>query len=225
MAQRPHDLVPRATAPPAAWVPIADPLDVSPATALRPGCYRVAVRPYLGPAMFHGVLRVERRGGRTTGSGDLYRYPRLTAPRRTPWLNAVEQPPEPVPPVMSRLGRPVAPLGVPVHPARRYDAYLRVTELRTRPGARGRGRLAITCEAYAYTQPGGAYGGGFAIAPREVTLVVEPVAHLPGYNDLCLAGALHDERGPQGRVTLGRVSSRVPDGLAHLPEIVAGDRA
>jgi hypothetical protein len=45
---------------------------------------------------------------------------------------------------------------------------------------------------------------------------------MTGYTDLCLAGTLHDERGPQGRVTLGRVSSRLPDGVAHLPAIVAG---
>jgi hypothetical protein len=221
MAQRPHDLVPRTTAPPDAWVPLADPIEASPATTLRPGCYRVAVRPYLGPAAFHGTLRVERRGARTTASGDLYRYPRPTARRRTPWLNAIDLPPEPAPPTMSNLG-PVAPLGVPVHPARRYDAYLRVTELRTRPGPRGRGRLAILCEAYAYTHRGGAHGGGFAPSPRTVTLVVEPVPHLPGFSDLCLAGTLQDERGPQGRVTLGRVTSRLPDGLAHLPAIVAG---
>jgi hypothetical protein len=225
MAQRTHDLVPRTATPPAAWVPLADPIEVSPAVELPPGCYRLVVRPYLGPATFHGTLRVEQRDGRTIASGDLYRYPRFVAARRTPWLNAVEQPPEPAPPTMSRLGRPVAPLGPAEHPARRYDAYLRVTAVRTRPGPRGRGRLAITCEAYAFTQPGGACGGAFAPNPRDVTLAVEPIPRLPGYTDVCFAGTLHDERGPQGRVTLGRVTSRLPDGLAHLPEIVAGARA
>jgi hypothetical protein len=222
MARRPHDLVRRSAARPAAWVPLADPIEVSPAAELRPGCYRVVIRPYSGPATFHGALRVERRGNRTIASGDLYRYPRFAATRRTPWLSGVEQPPEPAPPAMSRLGRPVPPLGVPAHPPRRYDAYLRVTALHTRPGPRGRGRLAITCEAFAFTQPGGPYGGAFAPAPRDVTFAVEPVPRMPGYTDVCLAGTVHDERGPQGRVTLGRVTSRLPDGLAHLPAIVAG---
>jgi hypothetical protein len=221
MAQRPHDLVPRTAAPLAAWVPLADPMEVSPAAGLPPGCYRVVVRPYLGPATFHGALRVEQGTGGTIASGDLYRYPRFAAARRTPWLNAVELPPEPAPPTMSQLTRPVPPLGVPAHPPRRYDAYLRVTAIRTRPGPRGRGRLSITCEAYSFTQPGGAYGGAFAPTPRDITLAVEPVPRLPGYTDVCFAGTLHDERGPQGRVTLGRVTSRLPDGLAHLPEIVA----
>jgi hypothetical protein len=119
--------------------------------------------------MYHGLLRVEQRRGRTTASGDLYGYPRLAAGRRVPWLTAVEQSPEPAPPVMSRLGAPVRPLGVPVHPLGRYDAYLRVTAARTRPGPRGRGRLAFTCEAYAYTHGARAYGGAFASAPREVS--------------------------------------------------------
>jgi hypothetical protein len=221
MAQRPHDLVPRTAAPPAAWVPLAEPIDVAPAAALRAGCYRVVVRPYLGPATFHGTLRVEQcDDDRAIASGDLYRYPRFAATRRTPWLNAVELPPEPAPPTMSHLGSPVPPLGLPQHPPRRYDAYLRVTALRTRPGPRGRGRIAIGCEAYAFTQPGGAYGGAFAPIPRDVAIVVEPVPRMPGYTDVCLAGTLHDERGPQGRVTLGRVTSRIPDGLAHLPEVV-----
>jgi hypothetical protein len=220
MAQRPHDLVPRPATPPPARVPVADRIEVAPAAALPPGCYRVVVKPYLGPATFHGSLRVEQCDGETVASGDLYRYPRFVAARRTPWLNAVEQPPEPLPPTMSRLGRPVPPLGLPAHPPRRYDAYLRVTAMRTRPGPRGRGRLAISCESYAFTPPGGAYGGAFAPVPRDVTLAVEPVPRLPGYTDICFAGTLHDERGPQGRVMLGRVSSRLPDGLAHLPEIV-----
>jgi hypothetical protein len=221
MAQRPHDLVPRAAAPAAPWLPTAEPIEVSPAVGLPSGCYRLVVRPYLGPATFHGTLRLERRDGATIASGDLYRYPRFTATRRTPWLRAVELPPEPSPPTMSRLGRPVPPLGLPAHPPRRYDAYLRVTAVRTRPGPRGRGRLAIACEAYAFTQPGGAYGGAFAPTPRDVTIAVEPTPRLPGYTDVCFAGTLHDERGPQGRVTLGRVTSRLPGGSAHLPEIVA----
>jgi hypothetical protein len=219
---RPHDLAPRTAAPPPAWVPISDPIEVSPATGLRPGCYRLAFRPHGGTATFHGTLRVERRGGRMVAGGDLYRYPRPAATRRTPWLSAVEQPPEPAPPTMSRLGRPVAPLGVPVHPADRYDAYVRVTAVRTRPGPRGRGLLAFSCEEHGYTQPGGGHGGAFVPLPREVTLVVEPGPRLVGYTDVCYAGALHDERGVRGRVTLGRVTSRVPAGLAGLPEIVAG---
>jgi hypothetical protein len=220
MARRPHDLVHRTEAPPAARVPFADAIEVSPAAGLAPGCYRLVVRPYSGPATFHGTLRVEQRLDRTIASGDLYRYPRVAATRRTPWMSAIEHPPEPAPPTMSRLGRPVRPLGVPAHPPRRYDAYLRVTALRTRPGPRGRGRLAITCEAFAFTQPGGGYGGAFAPTPRDVTFVVEPVPRMPGYTDVCLAGTAHDERGPRGRVTLGRVTSRIPDDLAHLPAVV-----
>jgi hypothetical protein len=218
---RPHDLAPRGAALPLAWVPISDPIEVAPATGLRPGCYRLAVRPHGGTATFHGTLRVERRSGRTIAGADLYRYPRPAATRRTPWLSAVEQPPEPAPPTMSRLGRPVPPLGVPSHPASRYDAYLRVTAVRTRPGPRGRALLAFTCEEHRYTQPGGGHGGAFVPAPGEVTLVVETVPRMPGYTDVCYAGAVHDERGVRGRVALGRVTSRVPSGLAGLPEIVA----
>src|SRR4051794_32647734 len=107
MAPQPHDLAGRRTVPPpAARVPIAEPIEVSPAASLKPGCYRVAVRPYGGTATFHGTLRIEQRGGLTLASGDLYRYPRFAATRRTPWLSAVEQLPEPAPPAMSRLGRP-----------------------------------------------------------------------------------------------------------------------
>jgi hypothetical protein len=217
----PRDLAPRPAAPALLWVPTSDPIEVARATGLRPGCYRLAVRPHGGTATFHGALRVERHGARMIAGGDLYRYPRPVATRRTPWLSAVEQPPEPAPPVMSRLGRPVSPLGVPVHPMGRYDAFLRVTAVRTRPGPRGRALLAIACEEHRYTQPGGGHGGAFAPVAGEVTLVVESVPRPPGYTDVCYAGALHDERGVRGRVTLGRVASQVPAGGAALPEIVA----
>jgi hypothetical protein len=218
----PHHVAPRPAAPPLLWVPISDPIEVSPATGLRSGCYRLAFRPHGGTATFHGTLRVERRGGHVIAGADLYRYPRPAATRRTPWLTAVEQPPEPAPPVMSRLGRPVPPLGIPVHPAGRYDAFLRVTAVRTRPGPRGRALLALHCEEHRYTQPGGGHGGAFAPVAGEATLVVESVPRPPGYTDICYAGALHDERGVRGRVTLGRVASRIPDGFSGLPEIVAG---
>jgi hypothetical protein len=47
------------------------------------------------------------------------------------------------------------------------------------------------------------------------------VPRLPGITDVCYAGALHSERGIRGRVTLGRVASRIPGGYSGLPEIVA----
>src|SRR3954447_17477430 len=79
MAQRPHDLVPRGAALSAPWLPTAEPIEVSPAVGLPSGCYRLVVRPYLGPATFHGTLRVEQRDVGTIASGDLYRYPRFPA--------------------------------------------------------------------------------------------------------------------------------------------------
>ena len=192
------------------WIPIATAIPMPRATGLRPGCYRLAIRPHGGTATFHGALDVEAGDAGTTVSGDLYRYPRFTGRRRTPWLGAVEQSPDLPPPAMSRLGRPVRPLGVPVHPPGRYAARLCVTDVRTRPGAAPRGRLAIAAEEYRYTPPGGAFGGTFSPAPRVVTLLVEPTLRAPGYTDVYFEGTLlADDGGVRGKVTLGRVSSRV----------------
>jgi hypothetical protein len=190
------------------WIPIAKPIRVPRASGLRPGCYRLAVRPYNSSATFHGALRVEEGDAGATVSGDLYRYPRFTPRRRTPWLAAVEQPPDLPPPTMSRLGQPVRPLGVPFHPPGRYAARLCVTGIRPRPGAGARG-LAIAAEEYRYTPPGGAFGGTFSPAPRVVTLVVEPALRAPGYADVYFEGTMVDDRGVRGKATLGRVSSRV----------------
>src|ERR1700730_10016291 len=41
---------------------------------LKEGCYRVAFRPNSGINVFYGTMRVDKFGGKTTISGDLYRF-------------------------------------------------------------------------------------------------------------------------------------------------------
>jgi len=180
-----------------------------PLALLRPGSYRIAIRPDGGIVDLHGVLRVEDRDGLVAVSADLYRYVARSLLQRRPWLQGVEQPPDVPPPVMSALGRPVAPLGVPHHAAERYAAYLRATSIRQRPARPGGHRLAIAAEQHAIRRASGAHDGGLVPEPAAVTLLLEPRPHRPGYHSIYLEGTLHEGLAVRGRLTLGWVSPHV----------------
>jgi hypothetical protein len=180
-----------------------------PGALLRPGSYRIAIRPESGIADLHGVLRVEDRDGLVAVSADLYRYVARGVLRRRPWVRGIEQPPDVAPPTMSALGRPVVPLRIPDHPASRYAAYLRATSIRQRPPRPDGHRLAIAAEEHRFGRAGGVRAGGFAPVPGIVTLLLEPRPHPPGYHSIYLEGTLYEGLAVRGRVSLGWVSPHV----------------
>jgi hypothetical protein len=214
-AQHLSGLAPPATDP---SVPLAAPFRTS-LEELRPGCYRLMVRPDGDVATFHGALRVEASGGRMVASGDLYCYPRLAGTRGRAGIRAVEQAPDGSPPAMSALGQPVRPLAVPAHPPRRYHAFLAVTALRA--GDTG-GGLTITAEEHRCPAPPRASGVAFALvlAPRGGTLERARRPRAPGYTSAYYEGALVVDGVPRGTVALGRVSAH-PGAAAHRPAIAA----
>src|SRR5262245_13281028 len=70
---------------------------------LKAGCYRITFRPNAGVNIFHGTMRVDKTGGTTTISGDLYRFLNFPLPF-----------PPAVPPVVSLATPPVLPATFPI---------------------------------------------------------------------------------------------------------------
>jgi hypothetical protein len=207
MAQHAQHLADLTTPRPEPRVPTAEPFrtDLG-ADRLRPGLYRLTLRPDAGAATLHGTLRVAEHGGLLVAGGDLYRYPRHPGTRRGPGIHAVEPAPELPPPVMSTLGQPVRPLEAPVHAPGRYHAFLAVTAARLGDGGRG---LTITVAEHRWMPPQGSFGGAFAAAARALTLELERRPRAPGYMSAYFGGTLVEDGIPRGTVALGRVPATV----------------
>jgi hypothetical protein len=207
MAHHAQHLARLATPRPEPWVPVAEPFHADlGADRLRPGLYRLTLRPDDGATTLHGTLHVGEHGRLTVAAGDLYRYRRLAGPRHGPWMRVVEPAPEAPPPTMSTLGQPVRPLDAPVHAPGRYHTFLAVTGARLGDGGRG---LTITVAEHRWVPPQGAFGGAFATAPRALTLELERRPRAPGYMSAYFGGTLVEDGIPRGTVALGRVPAPV----------------
>lgn len=176
------------------------------AITLRPGCYRLTVRPFTGVAILRGALRIDEVDAGTTVAGELYRHPRAVRTLPRPWLATTDAAYE-LPSARLSTLRPIRPLGVPEHRPDRFHSALRATAVRTSPLVDGRGEVVIEAEEYRYAPPAAAgFAGTFAAEPRVVTLVLEPRRHAPGYTALYLEGTLYEDRVPAAAVALGWVA-------------------
>lgn len=162
---------------------------------LPEGCYRISHTPAGQLGFYQGTLRVDKAGGQTVVSGDLY------------W-----QPPFLLPPHdLRQIPFPTFPkrFGIPIYARNRYHSYLKVTGLKTSP-VRGLGpcQLTLTAEQYNYTQPpAGSFNGTFPAAPsRTVSLVLSPQAAPAGFGGSYFAGSLFENGVDKGAFTMGWVS-------------------
>jgi hypothetical protein len=191
---------------------------------LLEGCYRIAFQPKSSQTTFYGTMRVDYAGGKTTISGDLYRYFRLpwVAVERASALSMVrgrmsERVSALSSTALGALSPPVGPatlgpvpLGIPIYPRNRYHSYLRVTNVQ-RPGLLTYGpcQLTLTAQEYLYTQPpAGSFNGTFPAAPgtRTVTIVLHPIGAPAGFTSTFLEGRLYENGVDQGKFTMGWVS-------------------
>lgn len=184
---------------------------------LKPGCYRLAYTPNGGLSRYYGTMRVDTAGGKTTVSGDLYRYLRFPFPVPFPRASTLatratiagslgELSPELISPGL-RFPRP---LNIPIYPRNRYYSYLKVTNVKRPPLLTfGPCQLKLTAQEYVYTQPpAGSFNGTFPAAPgsRTVEIVLEQKPAPPGFTSSYFEGTLYEAGTPQGKVTMGWVS-------------------
>lgn len=193
--------------------------------SLREGCYRIAFLPKASRVAFYGTMRVDYAGGKTTISGDLYRYFQLphvstqvgaaisTARRRlservgaisTSALGVMHPPVGP-----ATLGH--RPWNIPIYPRNRYYSYLKVTNVQRPPlFTYGPCQLTLTAQEYVYTQPpAGSFNGTFPSAPgtRTVEIVLKAVPAAPGFTSSYLEGTLYENGVDQGKFIMGWVST------------------
>lgn len=162
---------------------------------LKAGGYRISITPTTPSLVrYRGTLRVEKAGGSTTISGDLYRFISLPFP------------PLPAPPITL----PTLPLNLPIYSRRQYYSYLKVTGIQQSPVfTTGPCRLTLTMQEYLYTQPpAGSFNGTFPAAPgtRTVQLVLEPKPAAPGFGSSYFEGKLLEGGVEKATVVLGWVS-------------------
>jgi hypothetical protein len=183
---------------------------------LRPGCYRITFKPKSSLTVFNGTMRVDTAEGKTTISGDLYRYLRFpfTVPveRATTSLAARATIAErAIPPAIDPGILFPRPLNIPIYPRNRYYSYLRVTGVQRPPRLTfGPCRLTLTAQEYVYTQPPvGSFNGTFPAAPgtRTVSIVLKQLPAPPGYTNSYFEGSLYEGGIDQGKFTMGWVSS------------------
>jgi hypothetical protein len=92
---------------------------------LREGCYRITFQPKMGSNVFYGTLRVDKSGGKTVLSGDLYRF-----------LSPIVSVPSRVAAAASAASRPASnsifsrPLPIPVYARGKYYSYLKVIDIK-----------------------------------------------------------------------------------------------
>jgi hypothetical protein len=192
---------------------------------LRTGCYRIAFTPKATRTVLYGTMRVDDRGGKTTISGDLYRYLRF------PWSGSLEKAKavaaarttlaerigalsvSTIGPV-SNVGPAILghlPLNIPIYPRNRYYSYLKVTNIQRPPLLTfGPCRLTLTAQEYVYAQPpAGSFDGSFPAPPgsRTVTIVLHQKPAPPGFTSSYFEGKLYENGVDQGNFTMGWVSS------------------
>jgi hypothetical protein len=192
---------------------------------LRAGCYRIAFMPKGTITAFYGTMRVDDASGKTTISGDLYRYLRIpyyTSLERAKTLaTARTKLAERIGPLSSAaLGEVSAvgpatlgprPLNIPIYPRNRYYSYLKVTNVQRPPlYTHGPCELTLTAQEYVYTQPAtGSFDGSFPAAPgtRTVTIVLKQKPAPAGFTSSYFEGKLYENGVDQGTFSMGWVSS------------------
>ncbi len=162
---------------------------------LPEGCYRITHTPAGQLGIYQGTLRVDKAGGKTVVSGDLYWRPPFLLPPHGP-----VQPPFPTFPKL---------FGIPIYARNRYHSYLKVTGIKTSPVfGGGPCQLTLTVEQYNYTQPpAGSFNGTFPAVPsRTVSLVLKPQAAPAGFGGSYFGGSLFEGGVDKGAFTMGWVS-------------------
>jgi hypothetical protein len=191
---------------------------------LREGCYRIAFMPKGSRTAFYGTMRVDYAGGKTTISGDLYRYfrlPYVSVEQATAVATARRRLSERVGAISSTalgLMNPTIgpatlgpqPWDIPIYPRSRYYSYLKITNVQ-RPGpfTYGPCQLTLTAQEYVYTQPpAGSFNGTFPAPPgtRTVTIVLHAVPGAPGFTSSFFEGKLYENGVDQGKFSMGWVS-------------------
>lgn len=171
---------------------------------LREGCYRITFQPKRGSNVFYGTLRVDKGGGKTILSGDLYRF-----------LSPVVSVPTRVAAAASAASRPASnsifsrPLPIPIYARSKYYSYLKVVDIKM-PASGTKCSFTLIAQEYVYTQPSaGAFNGTFPPAPgsRTVKLVLGPAMPPPGYTSVYFEGKLFEGATEQGTFKMGWVSS------------------
>ncbi len=188
---------------------------------LKEGCYGIQFSPG-GLVAYQGTLRVDKAGGTTTISGDLYRYytfPTIPLPAQRAALTwrerlalAARPELELSPPVTGAIVN--APLfrkqQIPIYPRSRYYSYLKVTGVRRSPFiTRGPCTLTLTAEEYVYTQPpAGSFNGSFPSPPgtRTVEIVLEQKAPPALSSGPYFEGRLYEGGADKGAFTMQWVS-------------------
>jgi hypothetical protein len=198
---------------------------------LRPGCYRITYRPNASLNVYHGTMRVDVHGGRTTISGDLYRFFLFPWPPPVPNPGPVLDPP-PNPGAAAPAGAASAALraveagvraetaapfplpfayNIPIYARSRYYSYLRVIGIQRPPIFTTEPcRLVLTAQEYVYTQPpAGSFNGTFPATPGTRTVTIE-LEHKPppiGFPSVYFEGVLKENGAVRGSFTMGWVSS------------------
>ncbi len=118
---------------------------------LKAGCYRITYRP-VGFNVFNGTMRVDKSGGTTTISGDLYRFLNLIIPV-TP-IGPTPLKPQVITAGGASLKTPptsisIFPilLNIPIYARNKYYSYLKVTNIQTSPIFAPPGQCALTLTA------------------------------------------------------------------------------
>lgn len=186
---------------------------------LKAGCYRIAFAPTAGLTVFNGTMRVDDSGGKTTISGDLYRYLRFRFPVPFPKAQTALTASTTIAEQFGAIPHGSIdpgvlfprPLGIPIYPRNRYYSYLKVTGIQRPPVITfGPCRLTLTAQEFVYTQPpAGSFNGTFPAAPgsRTVTIELQPHPAPPGFTGPYFEGTLYESGAPQGKFTMGWVSS------------------
>ncbi|MGH3024044.1 MAG: hypothetical protein ACRDNI_10340 [Gaiellaceae bacterium] len=186
---------------------------------LKEGCYKIRFTPNIFVS-YHGTLRVDKAGGTTTISGDLYRYrtflplPRPPFEAEVPWHEraalAAERELELTPATRATLPTPFIKKQIPIYPRNRYYSYLRIVGIKRSPlFTYGPCTLTLTAEEYVYTQPPvGSFNGTFPPAPgtRTVEIVLERKTPSPFSGGPYFEGRLYEAGADKGAFTMQWVS-------------------
>lgn len=168
---------------------------------LPEGCYRISFAPNNILGTYQGTMRVDKAGGKTTVSGDLYWVPpyilALGSIGRARPASLIEKIPFP------------RPLGIPIYPRANYHSYLKVTGMSQSPLiTTGLCTLTLTVDEYEYTlPPAGSFNGSFPSAPsRTLSIVFSPQSPPWSYPGAYFTGNAYQGTTQLGGVSMGWVS-------------------